>query len=540
MCHKRDKHDFLKYLFPRYLVLLAMLPLIAGLIIDHELVHPISFLVDLIWMLPFTLPYFILRKPLIYRITAIYYFIIGFIEIGHWLVLKGPLTISSLLNIFNSNYVEVSAFMNLKFDFNLFLLIPYVLLFIIAVCNPPKVRWFRIKLSNLAFIVILFTTLGIVLFNLFPKTQLVPQFAKVLYATTIELKQYNLAIADNRLQRIDAVAKISKQGQTFVLIIGESCSRNHMSLYGSEVNTNPMLEKRTDLIAFNDVISAHTYTTLSIPTMLSNTNLENNIKFGSSTDLLDVFYSAGFKTYWISNQSPIGIWDNVVTSIASKADVSKFVNISSNSSQEAIFNRSYDSRLFEPFQQVLEDEAQSKFIVLHLMGNHNTYSKRYPSEFAVFKGQGKREKLIAEYRNSVLYNDFVVDSLLSILKENSTKMQRLSSAIYVSDHGENLFDEKDRIGHDYAKIIPGANVEIPFAVWMSDNFISSFCSKSEIIKANREKPFVSDDLFHCILDINHIKIPIFEAGRSIFSPNYNERRNRILADGYNYDMKGFR
>lgn len=537
MWQQRDRRDLLIFLFPRYLLLLVMLPLVAGLIIDQELVHPISFLVNLIWMLPFTLPYYIFRKRFIYSIAAVFYFIIGFFEIGHWLILEGPLTISSLLNFFNSNYEEVSAYIDLKFNTNLWFLLPYVVLFIIALCSPPKVGWYRLKLSMVALIVMVFTIIGIILINLFPKTQLVPQFAKVFYATTIELNQYNSAIAENKLKKIEAHVNVATAGQTFVLIIGESCSRNHMSLYGGTVPTNPRLEKRTDLITYSDVVSAHTYTTLSIPTILSNSNLENNIEFGASVDLLDVFHSAGFKTYWISNQSQIGIWDNVVSSIASKADTASFVNISSNSSQEAIFNRSYDSRLFNPFEQSLKEEAPYKFIVLHLMGNHNAYAKRYPAEFEVFKGANKKEKLIAEYHNSILYNDYVVDRLLDLLKESSLKKNLMASAIYISDHGENLFDEQDRIGHDYARIIPRANVEIPFAVWMSENFISSNSSKAATIKANINKPFVSDDLFHCVLDINNIKIPFFETRRSIFSPNFNAGRDRILADGYSYDYR---
>ena len=537
MWHKRDRRDFMKFLFPKYLVLLVMLPLITGLLIDHELVHPISFLVNLIWMLPFTFPYYIFRKQLIYSIATIYYFSIGFFEIGHWLILDGPLTISSLLNFFNSNYEEVVAFIELKFDAKILLLFLYILLFVVAIRNPPKVQWYRLRIKMLALIVMMFTTLGIILFNFFPKTQLIPQVAKVFYATTVELKHYNLAIADNQLQVVDAVVYPEGEGQTFVLIIGESCSRNHMSLYGNEANTNPRLKKRTDLLAFTDVVSAHTYTTLSIPMILSNMNLENNIEFASSIDLLDVFHSAGFKTYWISNQSQIGIWDNVVSSIASKADVSRFVNISGNSSQEAILSKSHDELLFEPFLEALEAKEANKFIVLHLMGSHNTYSKRYPDKFDRFQGEGTKEKLIAEYRNSVLYNDFVVDSLLNILKERSSKSRRSASAIYVSDHGENVFDEQDKVGHDYARVIPGANVEIPFVVWMSDKFISSFRSKAEIIKGNLARPFVSDDLFHSVLDINHIKVPFFEQRRSIFSPNYNKDRERILADGYNYDNR---
>ncbi|HMB62457.1 MAG TPA: phosphoethanolamine transferase [Eudoraea sp.] len=529
--------EFLKYLYPKYLVLLALLPLFLGYIIDFELVHPISILVNLVWMLLFTIPFYYFRKIFIYYLAVVFYFLFGFLEIGHWLILEGPLTITSLLNILNSNYNEVVSFVNFKFDMNLLFLIPYVFLFIGAIKHPPKTGSPRTGLVQLSLIILIPGIISFILLKSLPKTDLVPQFAKVFYATTIELQKYNKALADNKLRKVEAVLNATSLRQTFVLIIGESCSRNHMSLYGGFANTNPRLEKRADLIVFDDVVSPHTYTTLAIPNILSNANLDNDIEFAKSIDLLDVFHSAGFKTYWISNQSAIGIWDNVVSSIGSKADVSKFVNVSSNSSQEAILNKSYDSRLFEPFRMALEDDAASKFIVLHLMGSHNTYSKRYPPEFDQFNGGDSKEQLIAEYRNSVLYNDFVVDSLLNILQASSSNDNSLTSAIYTSDHGENLYDEDDKIGHDYANTIPRANVEIPFMLWVSNNYRDFYPSKYQTILRNRVKPFVTDDLFHSVLDINNIHVPYLENARSIFSIDYNDQRKRILADGNDYDNR---
>lgn len=529
--------EFLKYLYPKYLLLLALLPLLVGHLIDFELVHPVSILVNLLWMLLFTVPFFYFRKVFIYYLAVVFYFLFGFIEIGHWLILEGPLTITSLLNILNSNYNEVVSFVSFKFDLELLFLIPYVILFIGALKNPPKISAPRSGLIQLSFIVLVPGLISFILLKSLPKTELAPQFAKVFYATTIELQKYNKALADNKLRKVDAVLNTTSPRQTFVLIIGESCSRNHMSLYGGMAKTNPRLEKRSDLIVFDDVVSPHTYTTLAIPNILSNANLDNNIEFSESIDLLDVFHSAGFKTYWISNQSAIGIWDNIVSSIGSKADVSKFVNISSNSSQEAILNKSYDSRLFEPFLMALEDDAASKFIVLHLMGSHNTYSKRYPPEFDHFNGGDSKEQIIAEYRNSVLYNDFVVDSLLNILQASSSKNNTLTSLIYTSDHGENLYDEEDKIGHDYANTIPGANVEIPFMIWVSNNFRDFYPSKYQTILNNREKPFVTDDLFHSVLDINNVNVPYLDEARSIFNENYNDQRKRILADGNDYDIR---
>jgi heptose-I-phosphate ethanolaminephosphotransferase len=310
-----------------------------------------------------------------------------------------------------------------------------------------------------------------------------------------------------------------------------------MSLYGAPSVTNPKLGKRKDIYAFNNVVSPYSYTTLSVPSILSESNLENKLSFAESVDLLDIFHSAGFKTYWISNQSPIGLWDNIISSIARKADYSNFVNISSNSSQETILNRSYDSRLFEPFQKVLNEKVDKKFIVLHLMGNHNTYSKRYPKSFDHFKGKGSRGRLKAEYLNSVLYNDHIVDSLLNSIQLDASRKKSLTMAMYTSDHGEILYDEQERVGHDYSNVMPKANVEIPFVVWLSDKFIDSQPDKAAIVETNKEIPFVSDDLFHCIMDLNGIQSPYLHKARSIFNEGYDDTRRRILVDGNDYDSK---
>ncbi len=209
MWQQRDRRDLLIFLFPRYLLLLAMLPLITGLIIDQELVHPISFLVNLIWMLPFTFPYYIFRRRIIYNIAAIFYFITGILEIGHWIVLKEPLTMSSLLNFLNTKYEDIVTLMELSVKSNLWFLLFHTLLFIVALRNPPKVEWYRLKISILALIVMVFTTIGFVLFNFFPKNQLVPPFAKVFYTTTVQWTQYRSVSNLSTLSKTDDLQKTS-------------------------------------------------------------------------------------------------------------------------------------------------------------------------------------------------------------------------------------------------------------------------------------------------------------------------------------------
>ncbi len=272
-------------------------------------------------------------------------------------------------------------------------------------------------------------------------------------------------------------------------------------------------------------------------TILSESNLENDIEITKGIDLIDIFHAAHFKTYWISNQSPIGIWDNWVTVFANKSDSKQFVNISSNSSFEATYTTSYDSKLFNPFLKILEEPNKRKFIVIHLMGSHSSYAKRYPTKYDIFKGNDSRSQTIANYDNSVLYNDFIVDSLLKTIAGISAKNNIASSAIYLSDHGENVYDELNKVGHDYAKTLPKSNVEIPFMVWFSDHFIQLYPEKVNVIKSNKHAPFVSDDLFHSILDLNNITSSILNKKRSNFSPTYNEQRERVLEDKKNYDEK---
>ncbi|MBW6482964.1 MAG: phosphoethanolamine transferase [Vicingaceae bacterium] len=429
--------------------------------------------------------------------------------------------------------------MDLKFSFWLLILIPYLILFILTYKNPPTVSNSKKKsyaIIFLALVAIIFISENVINGRFARKG--VPQIANVTYSFFERMILYKEAMQERLPKKIEINSNGTSNQQTFVLIIGESCSRRHMSIYGSKRITNPKLSKRKDIFKYTDVVSPYSTTLNSVLTIISNADLENRIDFDKSIDLIDVFHSAGFKTYWISNQSPIGIWDNLITILAKKSDYSKFVNISSNSSFEATYNSSYDSKLFNPFKTVLNENVDKKFIIIHLMGNHSSYSKRYPSDFNVFEGKNSKEETIAEYDNSMLYNDFIVDSLFNILKSNTTLHNNtISSAIYLSDHGENVYDINDRAGHDYANEMPQVNVEIPFLVWLSPSYMHNNATKTETIKININQPYVTDDLFHAIMDLNGIQCAYFKEEKSIFNEKFNNSRLRILEDGMDYDAK---
>jgi heptose-I-phosphate ethanolaminephosphotransferase len=536
MNHWKKTFKTLNEIYPIYLVFLVFIPIVVGYVIDYELINYRCILINLLWIPVFTIPYILSRRKFIYIITCILFFVAGFIEISHWLIVKSPLSLTSLLVISNTNFQESIEFFSLKASFQYLFLLPYFLLFYFMLkyipVNEQKLDKFKITvISIVALISISFIAENAVHGRLMRKGA--PQIANVVSSYFEYRELYKEAAKDYKARKIEIDESNQIKNQVFVLIIGESCNRHHMSLYGAPRHTNPNLEKRLDIMLFNNVVAPFSNTINSIQLMLSEASICSPYT-PTSIDLIDVFHSAGFTTYWISNQSPIGIWDNTITFLAKKCDKVDFVNTTSNSSFEATLASSYDYRLIKPFKKALADSGSRKFIVVHLMGSHSAYNKRYPHQFNKFKGKGRKEGTIAEYDNSVLYNDYIINSFIEIMSGYSGKNLYMS-AIYLSDHGENVYDELEKAGHDYSNRLPKSNVDIPFMVWLSPKFINSNNEKYTTIKNNYSKPYVSDDLFHSVLDLTGLKTKYLNEKRSIFNEKFESTRKRILEDGKDYD-----
>lgn len=524
--------------YPAYLLLLIFFPEILGIVIDYELFDNRVIVINLIWIAVFTIPIVLTKNKILYRFTATLFFIIGFIQSAHWIIIGGPVTITSLLVISNTYSEEIMEFTSLKASLNFLLILPIFFIFIKSLQYKIKIEISKINnitLITIALISVIFISENALNGRLIRKG--VPSIAKVSYSFFEKLQLFKEAMKDSKPRELVAQSMIPNEKQTFVLIIGESNNRRHMSLYGSEAETTPKLKSRNDLVVFNDVVSPYSSTVASVLSILTQTNLEKKVEIINNIDVFDVFHSAGFKTFWISNQCPIGVWDNQITQFARKADDCRFVNMTSNSSYEATYMPSFDEKVIAPFSEVLNNEVAKKLIIIHLIGNHSSYKKRYPSAFKIFEGDGTdKGNTIAEYRNSLTYTDYVVDSIINIVSEQSKLLvNNLSALVYLSDHGENVYDHNDKVGHDFNKKVPKANVEIPFLTWTSPGYKTRFEEKTNQIFLNKNKPYVTDDLFHSMIDLNMIKTEYLIESRSVFHPTFNDKRKRILCDGNDYD-----
>ena len=517
-----------------WLIAMVLFAPVAGMLLNYDVFSARSIVVILAWTALLLMPYVLLHWKWLYYAVSSLLFVDGLINLFHWIILKCPLNASSIFVFLNTNFDEASEFMAVKMTPWLLLLLPYIALFVVVLLRVPTLRfskkgeivvWTLLWLSSALF----FTD------NIIHKRFLrlaVPDVEQAFISFFNQSKEFK-NLKTRELYNLDATLA-TDDPTLVVVIIGESCNRNHMSLYGYSRETSPLLQSRNDILVFDNVISANSNTLNSMMLFLTENNSERRRPLDSCIHIFDVLHSTPYKSFWLSNQSPLGIWENGVTNLAQNADVTSFQNIMASSSMASTQMPSYDESLFTPFIAAIDDTAKHKIVFLHLIGCHTQYSKRYPHDYEVFIGaDDKRGRTIESYDNAVLYNDYVVDSILSTIAKYSRQHPEVRiSALYFSDHGENVYDEGDYCGHDYSDRIPHANVEIPFIMWFSPSQHEQL--KDIHLEERLHTPYMIDNLFHTIIDMSGISTPCLDNTHSIVNSNFNAERQRILEDGNSY------
>ncbi|MEZ4883085.1 MAG: phosphoethanolamine transferase [Chitinophagales bacterium] len=358
-----------------------------------------------------------------------------------------------------------------------------------------------------------------------------------------ELKAYQ-EIADNvrdfNLEHKVKSISPSKKNLT-VIIMGESTSRTHMSLYGYPRPTSPLLEKmRGDLYIFDDVMSPHSHTVPTLKKVLTYFNKDNEGNWYDYPTLFDIFKASSSKTYWISNQETFGIWARFGTVLGNQADVAIFHD-RVVSSRDFRKTNAYppDGVLLSYLEKVIQNDTTSnQLIILHLMGTHGWYDERYPENFSRFNHKvdsslfadrpfldSAKKNIVDSYDNAVLYNDWVVSEMIKII---SKKKDYATAVLYLSDHGEEVYEYRDMFGHNE---ISGSiyMIEIPFFIWLSDTYKEKKPKKVNHISNSIHCRYMSDDLIHTILDLSDLRHEMWDSTRSVINPAFDSTRKRIYA-----------
>jgi heptose-I-phosphate ethanolaminephosphotransferase len=320
---------------------------------------------------------------------------------------------------------------------------------------------------------------------------------------------------------------------TLVLVLGESTNRQRMSLYGYPRATTPKLDKLRDQLAvFDNVVTPRPYTIEALQQVLTFADEQNPDAYLTTPSIMNMMKQAGYKTYWITNQQTMTKRNTMLTTFSKQADEQVYLN--NNLNQDA---RQYDGDVVAPFTKILADAAPRKLIIIHLLGTHMSYKYRYPAEFDQFVDrQGVPEWVTDDqlptynsYDNAVLYNDFVVASLI----EQFAATKPNGFLLYLSDHGEAVFDspEGSVLGRNEGK--PTAPMyTIPFMLWTSEQWrAANPGSNPADYSAQLSRPYSSANLIHTWADLAGLRFAELDRSKSLVSADFKERP-LLIGDPY--------
>jgi lipid A ethanolaminephosphotransferase len=162
-----------------------------------------------------------------------------------------------------------------------------------------------------------------------------------------------------------------------------------------------------------------------------------------------------------------------------------------------------------------KNKEENIFIVLHQMGNHGpAYYKRYPPTFEKFKPacqtneleKCSNEEINNAYDNAILYTDFFLSKVITLLKENSNNFG--TAMFYVSDHGESL-GEKGVYLHSLPYFMaPDEQKNIAAVLWFGGDLAKR--TNYDLLKKRTSMPYSHDNIFHTFLGLMDIKTPEYK------------------------------
>lgn len=399
--------------------------------------------------------------------------------------------------VFATNTAETYEFVQMYFEYGrLFFILSIITMLLILFYSLNRVKWHIRGVAKIVLFSFLIISIAVSVIK-FDRVSAMNIYRLFASSQIYDLRDY---------RQSPTIVKYGDSPENIVMIIGESFSKYHSSLYGYEKKTNPLLGKMAAdsvLYVYKNVESIALSTIPSIKSIMASYRNEyaDSVAWYRCLNIIDVMKHSGFKTFWASNQSKRGMGDNEIGRYAELCDVELFVG----NKYAGLHRTNLDEELFPYIDSCLCSSGRLNFIIVHLMGSHSAYNKRYPAEYErftvgeyenVYKGlPDDKKQLVAEYDNSVLYNDSVVYEIMNKF------LDKEAVVFYFSDHGEDVFRRNNTfIGHgnsESADIIK----QIPFMVYTTKKFRERFPQMEERIKRAIDTPYRTDSVMYTIMDV---------------------------------------
>lgn len=335
-------------------------------------------------------------------------------------------------------------------------------------------------------------------------------------ATLKGFAEYQASLGERkaRLQELQKILHSSSDG-VYMLVLGESTTRDHMHAYGYTRPTTPWLDKELSnpqALIFQNAYSNHVHTIPSLLYILTQQNQYNDLKLKDAYSVIEIAKAAGYQTYWLSNQKKYSVSDTPLTTIAQSADKAHYIN-------DYTGNKSVSVYTDEKLAEFLPDLSRSPkaLVIVHLMGCHSLYTDRYTEKFAVFSDSSEK---VDTYDNCILHNDYVLEQLYG----NISRAPNFMGWFYLSDHGE----EPDlNLAHESSKFTFQMS-HIPLVMIFSEKFKQQKPDVYKALQEHKNSAWSSDLMFNAMLDILGISGLNEKAADSIASPDYNHSKDDLL------------
>ena len=460
-------------------------------------------------------------------------FIISIIDfglsLGNYLATGQEVSLHTIYLIMGTNPDEASEFFSFYFPLSKIILWTAAIFLLCLLYFAPIPRWLpNKKFSQIGTVVFLVTAI-----LCFPsmKRDMYYWFNKTLpIKYLLILKDYEPLnkVAENR-HDIPLVETTTKHPQNIIIIIGESFSKSHSSIYGYKRETNPelaQLAEEGNLLAFTQCTAPAPFTHLAFKNILSLWNSDEQ-KVNSATKgilnglkklflpwnenkdnwydyptFFDVF-SQNYTIRWISNQDSNGMFDNVQATFAALSDTVWYAQLHPEAGSR------YDQVVVPVVESFLKNDTLPNITIVNIMGQHEDFTHRYPSSWEYFKPEDYREypahqrERLAQYDNATRYNDHVVTSIFNLYKNDCAMV------FYFPDHGLDLYEsDPNYIGHaaDRSQKSWDASCQIPFFIYVTNSYQEKFPQQVEQLRHSLHKPFNTKNIIYTLLQITGWKL----------------------------------
>ena len=296
------------------------------------------------------------------------------------------------------------------------------------------------------------------------------------------------------------VKKLPNSKDVYVVVIGESAIKEQFGFYNASYKTTP--NSISGLTIYNGVSAPATITRLSVPRILSKNHNEKD--YDVNLNIISLANSAGYATYWISNQAMFGKNESAISAIANLANHKIHTAVDYKKSKP-------DNVLLPIIFNAINESTSKKVIFVHTMGSHPNFCDRFEQNYATKLITNKTKNC---YQNSIRYSfEFLASIRNHLLKERIN-----FDIVYFSDHGLKYIEKDPYYLHDVSNTIPNTVAEVPFLFWGNEDY--------NMIKIN--KNYSLRNFYSTFADWTKISADQIEKERSIFSGYEDATSKKVL------------